>query len=236
MSIAVPLVTSLVALVFAIAVLDQYLERRRPYQLVWTVSLFLWFVASGAQFLWEATGHYSVVFRFWYLAGAVLVPAYMGTGTVYLLAPRRVADVAMVALLAVTVVAEVLVLTVPLQFPLGTLEGKALTGRGFFPGYVTSLTILLNTYGTIALVGGAVWSGWTFWRHREKTHRVVSNTLIAIGVLVAAAGGTFARLGVPEPHSFALLAGVVIIYIGFLRSREVFAQYRVPFVRRFREV
>ena len=123
---------------------------------------------------------------------------------------------------------------VSLRLFLSTQEGEALTSRGFFPGYVTALTIILNSYGTIALIGGALWSGWSFWRRRERTCRVVSNVLIGV-VVLAAAGGSLDRLDIPEPHSFALLLGVIIIYIGFLRSQEVFAEYRIPFLTRPRE-
>ncbi len=235
MSIAIPLITSLVALAFALSVLDQYFERRKPFQLVWSIALFLWFIGSGMQFLWEAVGPTSVLFRLWYLTGAALVPAYLGTGTIYLLANRRVAHGAMATLLVATLITAVLVFIVALNKPLSALEGEALTSRGFFPGYVTALTIILNTYGTIALIGGALWSGWIYWRRREATYRVVSNVLIAAGVLVAAAGGALGRLSVPEPHSFALLLGVLIIYLGFLRSQEVFTEFRIPLIRWLRK-
>ncbi len=64
-------------------------------------------------------------------------------------------------------------------------------------------------------------------------YRAVSNVLIAVGVMISAAGGTLARLGLPEPHALALLLGVVIIYIGFLLSREAF-EVPLAFLRRSR--
>ena len=72
-----------------------------------------------------------------------------------------------------------------------------------------------------------------FARKRILPYRVVSNVLIAVGALLSAAGGTLDRLGLPQPHALAILLGVVIIYIGFLRSRETF-EMPPPFLRRSR--
>lgn len=44
MNLAVlPLISSIVSLVFMLTVLDQFFVRRKPYQLVWAIGLFLYF-------------------------------------------------------------------------------------------------------------------------------------------------------------------------------------------------
>jgi len=236
MNAFIPVLTAAIALFFALTVLDQYIQRRRPYQLLWSIALSLWFLGSLFQSLWEAGYTSDAVFRSWYLTGAMLVPAYLGTGTIYLLATRKVAHGVMAALLVCTVLAFLLVMTAVLQKPLDSLrpldpQGEALTGRGFFPFFpIVTLNILLNTYGTLTLVGGALWSAIVFARRRTMPYRVVSNILIAIGALAAATGGVLGRFGIPAPHAVALLIGIVIIYIGFLRSQEVFQFYRFPFL------
>ena len=78
-------------------------------------------------------------------------------------------------------------------------------------------------------MGGALYSAWVFWRRRLFPHRVVSNILIAVGALLPALSGTLARLGNPDYLYVAEFLGVVVISIGFLRSREVFGLYRLPF-------
>ena len=236
MSIAIPLATSVVSLVFALTVLDQYLERRRAYQLVWTVGLLLYFLASFMQFIREAFEISEPVFRTWYFTGAMLVPAYLGMGTMYLIARRKVAHGLMIALGVATVVGGVLVFTLSLENDLATPGAdELLTGRGYIPVGIRLMAVALNILGTIAFVGGALYSAWVFWRQRILGHRFVSMTLIAIGGLTSAAGGALEGLGLPEPHALALLVGVVVIYVGFLRSREVFTIYRIPFWHRLRE-
>jgi hypothetical protein len=46
-SMILPLISSIVAFIFALTVLDQFLARRKPYQLVWAVGLFMYFISTG---------------------------------------------------------------------------------------------------------------------------------------------------------------------------------------------
>lgn len=239
MNVAIPLLTALVSLVFALTLLDQYLERRRAYQLVWTVGLLLYFFASALQTLWAVGIEGEAVFRLWYYAGAMLVAAYLGIGSIYLLAPRRVSHGVLAGLLVLTVLAGVLALTVRLQADVALLEGEAMVSlvpgsdsQRFYPGYVGGLTAFLNVTGALALIGGAVYSTVVFIRRKAPAFRAVSTVLIAVGAIISAAGGALERFDLPQPHDLALLIGVIVIYIGFLRSREVFTVYRVPFLHK----
>lgn len=80
-----PLTSSLLSLVFAVLVLDQYLHRRKMYQLVWTFGLALYWTSAGTEFLGGTFGWSPALFRWWYLLGAIGVAAYLGLGTIYLL-------------------------------------------------------------------------------------------------------------------------------------------------------
>ena len=81
-----PLGSSVLSFVFAAMVFDQWWQRRHSFQIVWTVGL-LWFgVAAGCEFLGSAFGWNETLYRTWYLIGALFVAAYLGAGTIYLLA------------------------------------------------------------------------------------------------------------------------------------------------------
>jgi hypothetical protein len=81
-----PLGSSVLSFVFAAMVFDQWWQRRHSFQLVWAVGL-LWFgVAAGCEFLGSAFGWNEALYRTWYLIGALFVAAYLGAGTIYLLA------------------------------------------------------------------------------------------------------------------------------------------------------
>lgn len=227
-----PLVSSVVSLIFAVTVLDQFFARRKPYQLIWAIGLFMYFLSTGCEFWTGAWGLNQAVYRLWYLFGAIFVAAYLGMGTLYLLARRRVAHIILAILLVASFYAIFRVFTASID--LSTLQ--YLSG-GAMPQGVRLMTPFFNTFGTVALVGGAIYSAWVFWRRRFMPHRVVSNILIAVGAILPAFGGTLMRFG-GGPTVFYLLelVGIIIIFIGFLRSREVFGFYRFPLIHGFSKV
>ena len=229
MNVVIPLLTSIISFIFAVTVLDQFFARRRPYQLVWAIGLFMYFISAGAEFWTQAWGLNLTVYRLWYLIGAVFVAAYLGMGTLYLLMRRRSAHIIMAVLLVMSLYAAVRVFTVSIDLSVLTgLSGKAM------PMNVRLLTPFFNIFGTLALVGGALYSAWVFWRRRILPHRVLSNTLIAVGAILPAFGGTLMRFGGSITAFYLLeLAGIIIIFIGFLRSREIFGFYRFPLMHGF---
>jgi len=228
----VPLLSAVVSFVFAVTVLDQFFARRKPYQLIWAIGLFMYFISTGTEFWTEAWGLNETIYRLWYLFGAIFVAAYLGMGTLYLLARRRVAHIIMAILLVASFYAILRVFTASID--LSTLY--YLSGRAM-PQGVRLMTPFFNTFGTVALVGGAIYSAWVFWRRRLMPHRVVSNILIAVGAILPAVGGTHMRLGGCLQLFYLLeLLGIIIIFIGFLRSREVFGLYRFPLIHGFKRV
>lgn len=230
----VPLVTCVISFVFAITVLDQYFARRRAYQLLWALGLFMYSLSTFTEFWWNVYGHVEILYRLWYLVGAVLVAAYLGQGTLYLLMGRRGANIVMAILGAATVYATVRILTVNID--IGGLT--KLTGVGVMPVDIRAIiTPIFNTFGTLALVGGAAYSAYIFWRKRILPHRVVGNILIALGALLPALGGIHLS-GNGSLNLFFLfeLLGVIIMFIGFLRMKEVFGLYRVPLIHGFGKI
>jgi hypothetical protein len=89
LNVVLPLLSSVLAFGFAAMVGDQWIRRRQPYQLVWTIGL-LWFgIAAGTEFLGGAFGWNEPLYKTWYLVGAVWVAGWLGLGTAYLLAKTR---------------------------------------------------------------------------------------------------------------------------------------------------
>ena len=224
-----PLLTSLVSIIFAILVLDQFFAHRRPYQFVWFIGLLMYGVSSGAEFVAGNNGITETIYKTWYLFGAILVAEWLGMGTLYLLLKRGAANVIMVALALISFVAAIGVFMVSID--VSGLDGLA---TGVMPGGIVAITAILNIFGTLALGGGALYSAWFFWRNKTMKHRVLSNILIAFGAILPAMGGTNMRLsGDKTLFYFMELAGIVIIFIGFLRSNEVFGVSRFPLVHGF---
>ncbi|HEY7452130.1 MAG TPA: hypothetical protein VIA02_06375 [Candidatus Limnocylindria bacterium] len=87
--VVLPLLTAMLAAITAIAVLDQWLRKRRTYQLVWALGLAWYMVAAGAEALGGARGWSEPLYRAWYLFGAIGVASWLGLGTVFLLRRTR---------------------------------------------------------------------------------------------------------------------------------------------------
>ncbi len=98
LAVLLALATTVVSLLFAVCLLDQYLERRKPYQAVWTAGLTWYAIGTLTEFLGEYRGWDSALYRWWYVAGAICVAAYLGAGVVFLLTPGPFAYVVIVAL------------------------------------------------------------------------------------------------------------------------------------------
>ena len=80
LNVVLPLLSSVLAFGFAAMVADQWIRRRQPYQLVWTIGL-LWFgIAAGTEALGGAVGWNEPLYRIWYLVGAIWVAGWLGLG------------------------------------------------------------------------------------------------------------------------------------------------------------
>ncbi len=85
----IPAITSAIALVFAVALLDQWRERRQTFQLVWAAGMLFYGVASGCEAIGAAGGWNELLYRTWYLAGATWTAGWLGLGTAFLLGRTR---------------------------------------------------------------------------------------------------------------------------------------------------
>jgi hypothetical protein len=331
-TIVILALTTVLALGFATLVADQWLHRRQPYQLVWAVGLGFYGIGAGAELLGATVGWNGVLYQAWYLAGAVWVAAWLGLGTIYLLARTRfafafaaslllaglftyltqqrydypssgiapvlyaaVAAVAAVAIVALgwrrseawahvaagvivagTLASATMMLLVTLPAPGYALDPATGTPTGeLLPGYLRLMTPFMNISGAFALVLGALYSAYVFmpkrrlvtysWRGRGtagrlaalvvapvaivvnflaslpgavvallrgRLHsRVPATLLIAAGGMVVSVTSGLGRFGETSMHAIGLLVGLLLIFVGFLVSIEVFSDVRLPFTR-----
>src|SRR2546421_8817452 len=89
LNVVLPLGSSVLSFAFAAMVLDQWWQRRHSFQLVWGIGLLWYGISAGTEFMGSAFGWSEPLYRTWYLIGAFFVAAYLGIGTIYLLAKSR---------------------------------------------------------------------------------------------------------------------------------------------------
>ena len=89
LNVVLPLGSSVLSFVFAALVFDQWWQKRHSFQLVWAIGLLWYGISAGMEFAGGAFGWNEAIYRVWYLIGAFFVAAYLGMGTIYLLAKTR---------------------------------------------------------------------------------------------------------------------------------------------------
>ena len=100
---------------FAVVVFFRFRRSRRPAFAAWTLGLLIFAGASAFQAAGETGGWSPAVFRGFYLLGGVLGVIYLALGTIFLLAPRRVAWACAGLLAAITLVLAVDAAVIPVD-------------------------------------------------------------------------------------------------------------------------
>lgn len=209
---------AIISLIFATLVLKQYVERRRMYQLMWGIALVMWTLAVGSELAATIDGSWSAgVYRMYYATGALLIPAWLGMGTLFLVVQQKWVNWIFAALCVASLLGIVLIATWQIDpASLKTSSDHFLPLRvfPFFP--VQIVLIILNTFGSIAFVGGALWSAYKFARMRTQSERMWSTILIALGGGIAATAHSLGVFAGIELFRISELAAVLFIFAGFL--------------------
>ncbi len=214
-----PLLSSIVSFVFAFFVFKRYKARKGNHLLLWGIGMIFYGIGGLMEGLFGLYGWNTLGFKLWYLFGAILVAAWLGQGTIYLLAKEKTAKISMIILLILSILVAFYVFSFDISQPAVAME--ELSGKLVYPDTGFSprkTTPFFNIYGTLGLVGGAVYSAWIFFRKRVFLHRVLGNVLIALGGLFPAFGGSFSRLGIDGALYISEFIGAVLMFIGFWRA------------------
>ena len=333
MSVALPAVTSILAILFSLALLDQWRERRHGYQLIWAIGMLFFGIASGCEALGAGSGWNEALYRTWYLTGAVWTAGWLGLGTAFLLGRTRFGYtfavclflaglftfltqakeqypgsglapilylitalilaiaigvetyfqnerwpyMAALAVVGATILSVILMATATLASPGFALDPTTRVPVGdLFPGTLRLLTPFLNITGSFALILGAIFSTYVFMPKKRvldysldpnqpgdhflfnlliapvailvnfvvslpgaaralltgRIHsRAPATALIAVGAFIPAITDSLNRFGSTEFFEFGKFLGVVLLFVGFLVSIEVFSEIRIPFTR-----
>ena len=217
------ILTTLITFTFAAAVFKRFTARHGPHLFLWGIGLMLYGIGALMEVI--SLFNFNVIaLRLWYLTGAMLTAAWLGQGTVNLLVRRRGIALALNIILSLaSVLAVVLVFLAPINpaaasfntsQPLSAQYQDILTRSST----IVMLTILLNSYGTLALVGGAIYSAYIFWRKHILFNRMIGNILIAAGAILPATGGTFIQMGLADYLYLSELLGAILMFIGYLQA------------------
>jgi hypothetical protein len=218
-----PFLSTAMMLVSCVVVLRRFFVRRGLHFLFWGIGLLMFSIASFAEaylaLRWSRWAFFS-----WYFFGAALNAAWIGQGTLYLLFSRKRVLPWTVLLLLGSLAALALMLrvmplldetrftrTMPISEQYSSIMPPARGGATIRLG-----TPFLNIYGVIALVGGALWSSYLFWRKRVLPNRVIGNLLIAAGTLVISFASVLTRMGFGAWLYLGELLAAGLLFTGFM--------------------
>jgi hypothetical protein len=212
----IPLVTTIVAALFATIVLRRYRERKGTHLLWWGIGLVLYGVGTLTESLTTIFGWNEWVFRAWYVTGALCGGAPLAQGTVYLMMRRRVAHVLAALLVTAIATGAVLVFLSPINE--AAVETYRLSGRVLGWQQIRLLSPFINTYAAVFLIGGAIVSAVRYRARPEMRHKYVGNVLIAVGAILPGIGGAFTRFGHVEVLYVTEFIGLLLIFAGYRKN------------------
>ena len=213
-----PFASTLIVFVFAALVLSRYRQRGGTYSLLWGIGFIMYGLGTFAE-AYLAFDYTAFMLHTWYLFGAILTPAWLGQGTIFLLVRRsRIAQISLIVLTLVTLFAAVKIFSLPttdkpydVTVPVSA-QYKDVLVRDSLSG---ALLGSFAAYGTLALVGGALYSAYIFWRKRIMPQRVLGNVLLAAGALSPALGGVLVTNHLGDYLFISELLGAIIMFVGF---------------------
>jgi hypothetical protein len=215
-----PVFSTLLSFLFAGVVLRRFLKKGGRHLAMWAIGLFFYGLGTLTEVILSLAFNEALL-KAWYLSGAMLTAAWLGQGTFYLLIRKtRIVNGFLIGLSILSVASIILIGLSPLTNAVGSYitsqpvssQYKEILTRS---GLVTLLTIVLNIYGTLLLVGGALYSAYLFWRKQILLNRVIGNLFIAAGALSPALAGSFVKAGLVDMLYWSELVGVALMLIGF---------------------
>lgn len=237
---ALSVVSAAITGIFTILIFRKWWANpRRPKHLwAWGVGMGMYFVGTFSQVVLTLTWS-PLFFALWYWTGALMVAPWLGQGTAYLLIRRGniARNIQMALVLVMCMTLPWTLFFTPLN-PQAWVRGVDITEiyrdhdgpngeivpgimEGASRGTVRFFSPIMNIWGTLLLVGGALYSARAFRRKEIMRNRVIGNWLIAAGGLMPALGGALIRLGDPSFKYAGEMLGAMLIFAGFMLASNI---------------
>jgi hypothetical protein len=196
-------ITCLCSLVLTGILVNKATKRFSWAYVAWIISFVLFTYSAFGSWLSYLVGWTPLLYQSWYFSAAILV-AVMGLGQLLLLKWNKTAVLfaAYTALIAVLM----LISLIPAAVDTQVLTQSGEIGGSGLPSDVRQFSPLLTIPGSLALIGGSLYSAIRF---KSK-----AGMLICAGAIILASGGTFTRFEIHTILPIAKLVGILFIYIG----------------------
>jgi len=194
----------------------QYVRRRKPYQLVWTVAFLCFATGTASEWVSHVWGWSPLSIRLFYLSGAILTTGYLALGLIWLQWPGKPAQAATWVVVILSLAAAVSLWRAPIDLAAIPEQGWEAMMR---PPVARGIGLLFNIGGTLLLVGGTLASALRMRRNPLLRRRALGLLILTLGVAVVAAGGSMVGfLGLAEQDALAVTnaLGAALMWAGIL--------------------
>ena len=187
----------------------------------WSGGVLVFGLGTFAESWITLLGWNVTIFRFWYIAGALLGGAPLAQGTVWLLLQPKTAKLLTIILILFVVTASLFVWMSPIE--MDKVDPNLPSGKVFRWQWVRGFSPFLNSYAVIFLVGGAIISALRYRREMQDKSsdagiahdRFIGNVFIAVGAILPGIGGVASRAGYTELLYIGELIGIMLIWTGY---------------------
>jgi len=221
----IPIVTTIFSVIFAIVIYKRYQEKGKGTHLLWwCFGVIMYGVGTFTESYVSLFGWNPVIFKSWYISGALLGGLPLAQGTVYLLLRQKTAHILTAIVAPVIIIASVFIILSPLN--MDVVEAHRLSGTALSWQWTRAFSPFLNLYAVIFLVGGAILSAVRYKRNSKTYYRFIGNVLIASGAILPGIGGAFTRFGYTEVLYITEVIGLTLIYLGYyynINNKELIA-------------
>ena len=211
--IVFPLGAAVIAAVFALATWRAARPRDTALR-IWSIAIAQFAVACAALAWGIALGWTPLVYRAFYLFGAVLNVAWLALGTVWLSVPRRAAAVVNVLFIVAATGASGIVMGAELvsgaERVLASAEVPA--PGAVMPDLPRAFSRIFSIAGSVVVLAGLLWAV-------ARRRHAAGLAMLALGVVIASVASALIRAGRVELFSVGLAVAIGVMYAGFLRTR-----------------
>jgi hypothetical protein len=210
-----PIGTTVLSAAFAASLAFKAAKRGWPAPITWwIIGIFFYGLGTAIESTITLHGNTVLLNKLWYWAGAILGGYPLGTGSLYLLGKKKMANILTAISLTVVVIASIAIFLSPVNAE--AIAADATRPSGAFLGWqwIRWITPFINLYAAVWLVGGAAWSSVQWATEQGNRGRAIGTALIAVGGLLPGVGGSMAKAGIVEALYVGEFLGIILIWLG----------------------
>lgn len=213
-----PITTTVLAFIFFAILIKDYLRRSHTLYMLWlAIGLAAYGASAFAESIHALKGYHAGNFKLWYISGALLGGWSLVTGMLYLILPKKTADILMLAGVAyISVVAVYCILSPTSEIA----EGNRLSGTAFDWEFIRPMTMLIHLVSFILLTAAAFFSAFQFSKSTSFRNRFVGILIISAGGLMPGLGRSHNDIGLSSSFYLLELLSLLFIFCGCLMLKN----------------